>query len=425
MKAIIKSSVGLARSQTAKDASVLFLGNLVSAFLGFVLLLVLARSISIEEMGVFSAFTNLMLILGTIADIGISAGIVKFVAESRAKGHLTEEKRYISAALKIELAIYIALAFGLFIFSNKVANNLLATTNRSLVNLLLVGVLAQIFWLFSTAILKARRKFFFSTVADASTALFRLVIVVPLIAFLGINLLSAVGAYVMATIIGAVFGYLFLQNTFLFIRAKRANYISILKFSSWLGVNKVSSVLASKIDVQMIALFAGAASTGLYAIPSRLVFLITLFVGSLSSVIAPRLSAFDNKKREKDYLIKVLLFSLLIIVGLVVWYAIATPFILVLFGEKYLPSVHIFRLLIVSIIPFVLTTPSVNAIIYSIKKPKYIGYFSIFQFIAVILLNIIFVPRFGSIGATYTLIITNTLLAIYTWAIVIRHYLKV
>lgn len=425
MKAIIKSSIGLARSSTAKDTSVLFLGNVLTAFLGFLLLLVLARAITVEEMGVFSAFTNLMFILGALSDPGISSGIVKFVAETRARKEYVEEKQYISAAFKVQLLIFAVVATFITVFSKTVATSLLATSETALVYILAIGVFAQIIWLFASSILKARRKFLSATIADSIVAALRLTIVLILSAMLILGLITAVSAYVFATIIGGIAGFIILKNTFINIPVERRHYTSLLQFSGWLGVNKISSVVAGKIDIQMIALLAGAVSTGIYSIPSRLVFFVTILVASLSSVIAPRLPAFDNKKREKAYLFKVLLFSLLIIAGLLVWYVIATPFILVLFGEKYIDSVPIFRLLIISIIPFVLTTPSVNAIIYSIKKPKFIGYFSIFQLIAVILLNIIFIPRFGAIGATYTLIITNTLLAIYTWAIVIRHYSKV
>jgi O-antigen/teichoic acid export membrane protein len=101
---------------------------------------------------------------------------------------------------------------------------------------------------------------------------------------------------------------------------------------------------------------------------------------------------------------------------------IAPSFIIVLFGEKFEPSIEVFRLLIISIIPFVLTVAPVNAIVYGMKKPKYIGYFSLFQLAAVIVLNIVFIPDYGVLGPTYTLLVVHTLFALFTWAIVLRYY---
>ncbi len=101
---------------------------------------------------------------------------------------------------------------------------------------------------------------------------------------------------------------------------------------------------------------------------------------------------------------------------------IAKPFIQLLFGENYLDSVPVFRALVLSMIPFIFTAPSVAAIIYAMKKNIYIGIYSFFQLAAIFLLNLFFIPKYGPLGPTFTFGITNTILAIYTWAIVIRHY---
>ena len=73
-------------------------------------------------------------------------------------------------------------------------------------------------------------------------------------------------------------------------------------------------------------------------------------------------------------------------------------------------------------IPFIFTAPSVSAIIYGMKKNVYIGAFSFFQLAAIFLLNLVFIPKYGAIGPTITFGITNTILAIYTWIIVINNY---
>lgn len=422
MKKFIDVTIHLVKSSTVKDTSILFVGNILTAFLGFALILILARSLSIEDMGVFSAFTNLMLLLGTFADPGISSAIVKFVAETRKRKNFRLEKKYISAALKIQLGIFLVITLLLVVFSNLVAKNLLATEDNLLVIVLVVAVFAQIIWLFSSYVLRARRKFIYSASVDVITGCLRFVSILLLVFTSTLIVRSSTLLYALTTLIAGSFGFYFLGGIYLNIKPERTQYISLLKFSSWLGVNKISSVLASRIDIQMLALLAGATSTGLYSIPSRLIFFVTVLVSSLSAVVSPRFASFNNKELEKKYLLKILVFSLLIVGGLVFWYLLADPFITVLFGDKYHDSVPIFRLLILSIVPFVLTTPSVNAIIYSIKKPKYIGFFSIFQLILIILLNVIFIQRFGALGPTYSLLIANTLLAIYTWIIVIRYY---
>jgi O-antigen/teichoic acid export membrane protein len=172
----------------------------------------------------------------------------------------------------------------------------------------------------------------------------------------------------------------------------------------------------------MLAFFAGATATGFYSIPSRLASFIIVLTSSFAAVLAPRLAGFGDEEKEKAYILKSTLALLPIVAGVVFWILIAKPFILILFGEKYLPSVPVFQALAAAQIPFLVTAPAVAAIIYSMKKTVFIGAFSFFQIVAVFLLNYIFIPRYGPIGPTITFGITNTILALYTWFIVIRHY---
>lgn len=386
------------------------------------MILVLARAISVEDMGVFSAFTNLVLILSSISDPGITSGLVRYVSEFRTKKQFKKEKRFIAAGLKIQLVIFFTLAFLMFSFASETSRNLLGTDKSVYAHLAVVAIFIQILWAFSSQVLKAQKRFSSSVFVDITASTGRLAGVVFLVIAAVLSLKEAVFYYAIGPIAAVIIGFYLLGGFFIFTKNFKSDFSKLISFSSWLGINKISSVISGRIDIQMLALLAGSVSTGLYSIPSRLIFFVTLLVGSLSSAIAPRLASFSTRKQEISYLRKVTLLSLCVTFGLIAWYTVATPFIVILFGDKYIESVQIFRLLILSTIPFVLTVPPINAIIYSLKKPKYVGYFSIFQLIAVVTLNLVFIPRYGSLGPTYTLIITNTMLAIYSWYIVIKYY---
>lgn len=422
MRRVFTKSIGLARSSTAKDTSVLFIGNVATSFMGFLLIIILARTLSVEQMGVFSAFTNMAVLLSSLADFGISSGLVNFVGIARRQNNKKAEGEYIAAGLRIELLLFLVFALLILVFHSFVAHKLLATTNTSLNYLLIIGVFAYIVWNYSSLALRAQRRFFLSATVDFLTGFLRLIFIVLAVSLITVDVVGASTIYVFPAIITAVVGMTILGWSKQWLKITKKHYVEFMKFSSWIGVNKVASVISGKIDIQMLAALSGATATGLYSVPSRLIFFVTILVSSFSSVISPRLAAFDSKEIEKSYIKKTLAFSLLIIFGLLFWAIIANPFIILLFGEKYADSVPIFRLLIAANIPFVLTAPSVNAIIYSIKKPKYIGYFSVFQLATVVALNLVFIPMFGATGPTYSLIIINSVLAIYTWSIVTKYY---
>jgi len=285
------------------------------------------------------------------------------------------------------------------------------------------GISIGIFlWGFFPNILQAQKRFLASIVVDLSFAIPRAILGFALLLIGVLTLDNALLAFFVSFVLVVVVGFKLVGTSFLRTRPNKKIYMDVLKFSGWLGVNRFISGISGRLDIQMLAVLVGATSTGLYSIPARLASFVVVLVSSFSAVLAPRLAAFDDREKEKTYIAKAVLASLAVVVGVVFWIIIAKPFILILFGEKYLEAVPIFQALTASMIPFILTIPSVTAIIYSMKKPIYIGVFSFFQLAAIFVLNLVFIPRYGVFGPTLTFAITNTILAIYTWAIVVNHY---
>lgn len=412
----------LATSATAKDTYILFLGNVVSAFLAFIFTLFTARNLSVADFGVFSAINNLITIIGSVSDMGISAGLVKFIATYEAKGDKEKAKEVLKAALVLRLISVGFFIVGLFIFPNLVANKLLATTDRSLVYWTAALSFGLMIWHFFPLVFQAYKRFFASVGVDISLGLTRIFFIGLFIVLGGLTIHKVLASFTLGTLVAAVVSLALLGFGFLKKKVARDLYIKILKFSGWVGVNRVVSAFSGRLDVQMLAVMAGATVTGQYSISSRLALFIVLLTSSFSAVLAPRFSSFENKEKERKYLMKASLVLIPMVLGVIFWIIIAKPFIVILFGEKYLPAVPIFRALAVAMIPFMLTAPTVTAIIYAMKKPIYIGTFSFFQLLTILLLNLYLIPKIGPFGPTITLGLVHVALAVYSWAIVIKHY---
>lgn len=416
--------ITLATSATARDTYILFIGNIISAFFSFVFTLLVARGLSVPEFGVFSAVVNLVTIIASFSDIGISSGLVNFVAEAYSKKDYKSVQKYIKSALVLKLFTVSILAVVVLIFSSFIANNLLATSDVRMAYWVSGLSVALIFWAIFPSILQAQKKFMQSVAVDLSLVVTRVLITFLLVFFGGLTLSKIFGAFTVASFFSILTGFIFLGTGFIFIKTKKDRYVKLLKFSGWLGVNKVISSISGRIDVQMLAAVAGATVTGYYSISSKLAMFIVVLTSSFSAVLAPRLASFGDKEKEKTYIKKAFLVIPPIIIGIIVWIVIAEPFITILFGQKYLPAVPIFKALAASMIPFILTAPAVPAIIYAMKKPVYIGVFSFFQIAAIFLINYLLIPKIGAFAPTVAFGVVHTILAIYVWVIVIRYYWK-
>ncbi|KKR39761.1 MAG: Polysaccharide biosynthesis protein [Candidatus Woesebacteria bacterium GW2011_GWB1_40_101] len=412
MKQHIDRIRGWATSATAKDTYILFAGNVISAFFAFLFTLFVSRSLSVSEFGIFSAAANLIVIISSLSDLGISSGIVNFVAKHLAKGKRETSEKYIKAAFLLKFVITFILVVLVGVFAPFVSKAYWVA-----------GISIGIFlWGFFPNILQAQKRFLASVIVDLSLVIPRAILGFALLLMGVLTLDNALLTFFVSFVFVVIVGFKLVGVSFLKTRPEKKIYMDVLKFSGWLGVNRFISGISGRLDIQMLAVLVGATSTGLYSIPARLASFVVVLVSSFSAVLAPRLAAFDDREKEKTYIAKAVLASLAVVVGIVLWIIIAKPFILILFGEKYLGAVPIFQALTASMIPFVFTIPSVTAIIYSMKKPIYIGVFSFFQLAAIFVLNLVFIPKYGVFGPTLTFAITNSILAAYSWIIVIRHY---
>lgn len=414
----------LAFSSTAKDTYVLFVGNVFSAFWGFLFTLIVARALSVADFGIFSATLNLVVILSSLADIGISSGSVNFISEHLAKGENEKVNEYIKASFIIRFLLVTAISSVVILLSPQVASKLLATNDPMFA---IWAAIIPIFLfpdVFFPPILQAKKKFLHSTIIDNAFYIARLIFAFGFYVIGALTMPRAFMAFGAGFIVTVILTIIYLKTDYFFSKPTKEEYKKLLGFSGWIALNRIVSSVSGRLDIQMLAAMVGAVATGLYSIPSRLASFIIVLAGSFSSVLATRLAGFGDKEKEKSYIIKSTLALLPIVAGIVFWIIIAKPFVVLLFGQKYLSAVPVFQALAASQIPFLFTVPAVSAIIYAMKKTVYIGVLSFFQLAAIFLLNYYFIPKYGPFGPTLTFGITNTLLAIYVWFLVIKYYRK-
>ncbi len=421
MNKFIHKAKTLVFSSTAMDTYVLFVGNLGSAFLGFLFTFFVARALNREDFGIFSAAMNLVVIISSLSDIGITSGLVSFIAEADGENDEKKSFEYQKAGLIIRLVIIVALSVLVIMFAPFISKSMLATADPMVAIWAAIVAFVLFVPMYFPYVLQAKKQFLKSVIVDNTYYLFRLVGLLGFIYFGAVSLYSSFSVAILGFVVSLLASLTFLKYKFIFSKPSKEIYSNLLKFSGWIGVNRIISSISGRLDIQMLASISGASVTALYSIPSRLSSFIVILTASFSAVLAPRLASMGDKNREREYLIKASLALIPIILLTILWVIFAKPFMMIIF-PNYIDSVPVFQALTLSMIPFILTAPSVAAIIYAMKKNVYIGAFSFFQLAAIFLLNSYFIPKYGAVGPTLTYGITNSILVIYTWVIVIRYY---
>ena len=409
-------------TDTSRDTLTLFIGNSFSAFFGFIFVYILTQKLSVSQFGVFSAAANLIVIISSFTDLGITTAMINFVSvKLGAKDNIGAE-RYLKASFIIRFVTILLVSLVVLLIPKYIATNLLSTSDYKVsywVSIISIGLTA---WLTFPYAMMAYKKFWQSVILDWSLGIPRILIFLGLATLIPANLNLALMSYGLSTILPIGIGFSVIGLKFLKARNVRTDYTDLIKFSGWLGVNSVISSISGRLDVQMLANLTTATVVGQYSIASRLSSFVIVLSSSLGSVLSTRFSRFNDKEKEKRYLIKSTLFTLPIILGVIIWILIAKPFVLTLFGDKYFESIKILQYLLVSMIPFIVATPAVTAIVHSMRKPIYIGMFSFIQIVLIFISNIYFTNLYSGIGPAIAFLITNTILAIYSWTIVTQYY---
>ncbi len=418
----IKKVTNLLFSGTSRDTLTLFIGNSFSAFFGFIFVYILTQKLTVAEFGIFSAAANLIIIISSLTDLGITTAMINFVSVKLGMKDNLGAERYLKASFVIRF-ISILIASGIVLLIPKyISVNFLSTTDITVaywVSIISIGLTA---WLTFPYAMMAYKKFWQSVILDWSLGIPRIILFLGLATFLPINLNLALMSYGLSTILPLIYGFYITGLKFLKSKTSTGDYIDLVKFSGWLGINRIVSSISGRLDVTMLANLTNAVIVGEYSIASRLSSFVIVLSSSLGSVLSTRFARFNDKEKEKKYLIKSTLFTLPIIVAVIVWIIVAKPFVLILFGDKYFESIKILQYLLVSLIPFILSTPAVTAIVHSMRKPVFIGTFSFVQVAMIFIFNIYFTRIFDGLGPAITFLISNTVLAIYAFVIVYKHY---
>lgn len=392
---------------TAKDTAIIFTTYLTTSILAFFYTVILARAFSPGNLGVFSAVSAFILLTADVLDLGISASLTRFYPEIRHKEGEGKAAFFLGNTFKFQLLITIFLVLLIIPLGPFLSRFMFHSTSFS--NLFIfaaIGILATVMLAYSSASLSAQKKFSKVSLIIITSTLFKLGLMLILFIADKFSLANVTASFALAPLIAFSFSLKFINLSYF---KKKFNFHLIrklLSYSAFIAAARVLSAISSRFDALMLIPLSSAYDAGIYSAAYKIVFTYILFAGSFSTVISPRLSAFRTVKESFPYLKKVIIVVLLMHFSMIIMYFLAPAIVPFILGSKYLPSISVFRGLLLPAALFVATIPTVNFLLFVVKKPQVSAFNTLVQFLVIILGNFYFIPKFGSFGPIYTLTIS-------------------
>lgn len=392
-------------SRTAKDTSVVFVGNAVSFLFGIIFTILAARQIDPADWGIFSAVIGFVGIALAVGELGLTSGLFRFVSNLWQRGSKEKAEKVLSTIFTMRLTSATLISVFVIFFSGYIARDVFKVDRIELAWIAAGGLFLFLLNDFQITILQSKSRWKLASVFSAMNNLFRLLLVGIFPRFFGLNLLSLAAIFFLSPAFTLILSFVFERPKVIIDKDFKEFFKKISKFSFWMGANRTAGAISSRVDAVLLLQLATPTQAGIVGIARQLSNAVLILLASFATVVAPRFAAYKGV-HLKRYFKKTFLLSGLIALGILAGILFVDP-IVSLLGPKYVASSGVFKGLLLTLIPFALFTASTNSLIYSFNKPQIIAIISIVQLPLIVLGNIYAIPKWGIYGPVVVLAVWN------------------
>ena len=387
-----------------KQSSWLFFAQVLTRGIGFFYIIYLARFLGVFDFGLYTVALAYFSIISAIADFGFNRFLIREVAKDTSKA---PELFWNIILLRFTLtsvlfAVFSAILFLLDPYKMRVSLILLAT----------LAILPQVVAFTFDAIFVAIQKLQFSAAGLFISSLFTALAGLYLVGN-GFGPLGAVSALIIGQVIYAAVLIIFLyRHKKLVLSVIRLTVIKKIVIGSLpYGLLSVLGLLYFRIDAILLSYLRGSFETGIYGVAYRFLEAATFIPSAFSMALFPVLVK-DHESSAKD--VRKLYFkSLKIMIGLglavFAGYILILPEMIKVLLPNYLSSIAAIRILSLTIPFMFIHVPAVSVLLSTDKYLKQVLSLSVLALVFNIAANLIFIPKFGFIAASWVTVASEVL----------------
>jgi O-antigen/teichoic acid export membrane protein len=389
----------------AKNTSILFSSQILSYILIFFYTIYIARFLGAEGFGILSFALAFSGIFSIFADLGLNTLIVREVARDNS---LSKKLLGNGIIIKSILAFF---SFGLIALSI----NLLGYPRETIIVVYLVSIsviLTSISGIFYS-IFQAYEKMEYQSLSQITISILMFLGVILAIK-LGFNIVGFGLVYFLTSLI-TLFFTLFLYSWKFSLPKFEIDlrfWISTLKEAFPYGLAGIFVMIYYWIDSIMLSIMVGNEVVGWYNAAYRIIFIFLSFHTIFIISIFPVMSKFfkTSNKALKFAFERSFKYLLIISIPIAIFTTLlANKIVLFIFGANYIPSIIALQILIWTIIFMFLNGLGGN-LLGSVNKQIIVTKITGVGAVSNILLNLLLIPKFSYIGASFATVITEFIL---------------
>lgn len=390
-----------------KNTLFIFAGRVSNALFLFLLTLVVSRQLGPAQFGLYSFLTTVIVAASCFSNLGLDTWMVREVTKDSLKA-----KSYLSNILGIKTGTSLATIFCVYLVFQ--ATDLPESTLRLLGILsisLLFNTLSQTLWFYGNCF----KEFIYQSTLWAASNIIKSV--------LGISL-ALIYRELTPLIIGLVFAEgIALILSFFVIRHRFGSFVPEFQFAIWkdflvrsapIAFGMIFSVLYFRLDVVMLQLMTEEKTVGYYSASYKLFEVVFILPHSLMLVLFPTLVAKyheDRSQFQSSCNQALVVYSLIGGSFALILWGFSAEIIKLIYGDKFLPSVDVLNILSWAIPLFFVSFLLSNILITS-DREKVNSWNLVGATVLNIILNFVWIPQHGAIGAAWATLFCEVALII-------------
>jgi len=337
---------------------IVFVINIIAAFLGYLIRIVLARNLSVAEYGLFFSVLTFINFLGGFIGLGMGESLVKYIPEFLVKKKHYKIKNAVIITFLAFLATLIILGGALFISSGFLAQYYFKNVLAAQVLLLFIIIL---FFISFKSILKYSFQAFQNMKVYASIYLVEnLFLLLLLVWFFNHkkDIFMASYAHILANLFIIIIFTPLLFKVFNFFKHKafldRDTFKKLLNFGLITLAANVGGIIILYTDTLVLTFFRSLEEVGVYNVVVPTAMIIQFFSTSIATVIFPMVAELWARKKNEflEQGLKVLYqYSFVIMIPAVLIFLFFSETILrLMFGQAYAGGALAMQILLIAIL---------------------------------------------------------------------------
>lgn len=398
-----------------------FLTRIATVLFGFGTFFVLVRLLTESDFGAFSLFLTITSLIEVARNGLIQNAQIKFTATATPE----EYPKILKASLILNISLSLLSMAVLYISAPYLAEMWDSPEMASMLRIYCITIAVLIPFTQFNFLQQANLDFkgvFYTTMLRQG--LFFVVIITYFLILRPFNLVELAWWQLLSSAMASLLSFYFVRNYWVSSNGIPWEWVKkLFNFGKYVFGTNLSAMIFQSIDQFMIGKYLGTAPAGLFNVSMRITNLVDVPISTVVSVVFPQSSKFqgEHQKRDmKDMFEKSTGFMLaLILPACFVTLIFPELIITIIAGENYaVEGANVLRVTILSIMvqPFL---RQFGTMLDSSGKPEINFYALLGMAVLNVVLNVVFIQKFGIMGAAF-----GTLTSMVVFAILARFILK-